>query len=164
MRSIQNNSSGKVSGGWFVTNYISVRYCRSVKGRRFLQCRKFLCIEIKKRQFWAHPCICTVSSYALLSVWTWLDQNSDLTKNQTWPKINLALKAECSLHSAYTACTLPVHCRCTPVQAGPKQRQVGSLQRQVAFFGTFSSVSEVSTYIFFPTILYSHTFHICYTV
>ncbi len=29
--------------------------------------------------------------------------------------------------------TPPLHCRYPPVQAGPSQRQVGSLQRQVAF-------------------------------
>ncbi len=42
----------------------------------------------------SHVSILVCIAYALRSVWMWLDQNSDLTKNQTWPIINLALKAE----------------------------------------------------------------------
>ncbi len=68
--------------------------------------------------FLAHLCICTMGSHASLSVCL------DWTKIQTRQKV---ITVDCN-NSAYTACKLPVHCRCTPVQAGLWQRQVGQLQ------------------------------------
>ncbi len=58
----------------------------------------------------------------------------------TRQKVIRQIENPIQLHSAYTAYTLPVHCRCTPVQAEPLQRQMGSLQRQVAFFSTFRRI------------------------
>ena len=94
--------------------------------------------------FWAHLCVCTVGSYASQSVCM------SVCLSVTWPKFILEKKSldkksykgysiKCSLHSAYTAST-PLHCRYTTVQAGPWQRQVGSLQRQVAFLQPFCSL------------------------
>ncbi len=105
--------------------------------------------------FWYHLCVCVVGSFALLSVCldvcdltkihilgtAWhmalkFGQGMDMGNLEVDPG-NQALHNQCSLHLAYTACTPPVHCRCTAVQAGPWHRQVGSLQRQVAFFFRF---------------------------
>ncbi len=75
--------------------------------------------------FWAHLCVCTVGSYASLSVCLWLDQirldrNSDLTKSH-WTKshwLNQTAKCHYLTLSQWTKSHLlsvpwSVHCRPT---------------------------------------------------
>ena len=113
----------------------------------------------EKPYFWAHLCLCTVGSYASLSVCVSVRCHFTRIHDYTPSKKKFTRKYFISqIASLWVSPYNLVHCKSL------RHWQVGSLQRQVAFFSLMYVHHECFIYVFLFDSLLFHLFSILFSL